>query len=159
MIGILLVACSAPAAPPAPVTPEPSRKTPPVVEPKADRAEATEVIKLMERCLHYAGEEPYDEQRAKQIAEGMEQSCGPALKRAPAVQAELAANPGSASALVDFIGYHGTVPGIEVDAALCARAALRYRGVMAKNGSVYAPYFGMVCAAEAEAVCGPTKCW
>lgn len=55
---------SAPA--PAPANPPPATGIP---------AEVTQLLARWETCWHFAGEEPYDAERAKQIADGIAKSC------------------------------------------------------------------------------------
>lgn len=72
LIAIVLVSCSRPSAPQSPdnqvaATPDAAVAGLP--------AEVTALVARWEECWHWAGEEPYDADRRKQIEEGVARSC------------------------------------------------------------------------------------
>jgi hypothetical protein len=61
----------------------------------------------VEMCLHWGGEEPYDEERARQLAEGSERDCSRAAHLAREALARFP-NDGHLNALaLVLVGYHG----------------------------------------------------
>lgn len=102
-------ACSKPAEPAAPPAP-PAEPTAPVSsaspalppadvsEPAAASAASTLPSDLQaaadnfEMCEHWAGEEPYDPERRKQIEDGVDDSCGPLKAALPALDAKYGAD-------------------------------------------------------------------
>lgn len=73
----VLVACGgAPSTTSTPVgSAAPAPTSPPPSPPAGIPAEVTKLVERWEICWHFAGEEPYDAERAKQIQDGVAKSC------------------------------------------------------------------------------------
>ena len=65
-------ACKEPVSPAVQTPPESTAS--PVASPSLP-AEVTAFVERWETCMHFAGEEPYDEERKKQIADAFAQHC------------------------------------------------------------------------------------
>jgi len=55
-----------------------------------------------ETCLHFSGEEPYDEARRRQINAAIEEHCGRLKREMPKLKARYAANPVIAARLAEI---------------------------------------------------------
>lgn len=53
----------------------------------------------VEACIHFAGEEPYDAERGKFLAEQIEQTCTPAKRDLPRLKAKYANDPAASAAI------------------------------------------------------------
>ena len=96
-----LAACNKPAEPAAaPAEPAPAT-VPNAAAPAAPTAEAASALPAdvaalqaqFETCEHFAGEEPYDADRKKQIEDAIEANCKPVKAATPAIKAKYADNP------------------------------------------------------------------
>lgn len=73
------------------------------------RGDLSEAVRA---CLHWGGEEPYDDARARQIEEGWKRDCAVAVRR---VDEALRSYPGDGyfdALAVVLVGYHGGPPSI-----------------------------------------------
>ena len=93
---LTLAACNQPASEPADA-PAPASAPPEAAAPAEDATPAApstlpaDVAALKEKydiCEHFAGEEPYDDARRKQIADAIEANCRPVKNALPAIKAK-----------------------------------------------------------------------
>ncbi len=100
---LTLAACSKPASEPATPT-EPAAAPAPAAEPAAPAAATPAAAPALpadmqaaaanfEMCEHWAGEEPYDADRKKQIEDGIAASCGPLKAALPGLKAKYGSDP------------------------------------------------------------------
>jgi hypothetical protein len=107
VVAVILTACSRPAEPAsastsaASTTPAAvSRSLPPADVSEPGAASAASILPAdlqaaadnFEMCEHWAGEEPYDDDRRRQIEDGVDDSCGPLKAALPALDAKYGAD-------------------------------------------------------------------
>lgn len=62
-------------------------------------AEVRALSDNVEACIHFAGEEPYDAERGKFLAEQIEQTCTPAKRELPRLKVKYARDPAASAAV------------------------------------------------------------
>jgi len=106
-------------------------------------------------CHHWGGEEPYDEERARQLKAGYERDCPVAFAEARAAFAALPDDPKVAAIIVDLEDYIGPYSFADQRVAgdartkerLCANAA-RFYGDPENRESRFTGYFEEFCPSE-----------
>jgi hypothetical protein len=90
---------------PAPAFGELAEDDPPEQQPRVARTRV-ELYRAVETCLHWGGEEPYDDVRARQIAEGWARDCAEAVRLAENALARYPDDGYVAACAVVLVGYH-----------------------------------------------------
>ena len=91
-------AAAAPSAVPAPAAPTADAAAAAVGLPADVEAQRRNA----ETCEHFAGEEPYDAERRRQIEQGLADSCGPLKAALPGLKAKHAGDPAVDAMLADW---------------------------------------------------------
>jgi hypothetical protein len=98
LAAVLLSASQESAADVAPMPCDASLQVCPVTDPKTGQprvypADVTRFQEDIETCIHFAGEEPYDADRRRQIEAAVRKHCDGANKRLPGLRKKYAADP------------------------------------------------------------------
>jgi len=92
-----------------------------------------ELHEAFEMCEHWGGEEPFDEERARDILEGLARDCAAAIEQAKQAMALFPADPAIAAIVVDLADYVGAAKAKQIvrdsqaKDRLCSLAATYYR--------------------------------
>lgn len=87
---------------------------------------APDLPDLVATCVHWAGEEPTDDERAQQIATGVRASCEPATAWIRSHPERSLQEPADAAAVVELLALEGDTLGVDRQAA-CVNALVHHR--------------------------------
>jgi hypothetical protein len=104
----------------------------------------------IEECLHWSGEDPYDEERARTIQEAANESCAQARSLTLKHLDELLKEPAGAFAVIQAAGHLGQTPPILPQdrlPAACALAKAERNRRLSQEPDAEFPYFDLMCSA------------
>ncbi|MEM6273916.1 MAG: hypothetical protein AAF735_01640 [Myxococcota bacterium] len=106
---------------------------------------------LMAACLHWPGEEPYDERRSQEIQNGIERDCPAAVSAARQVQDQLADDPEASLLAIRMAAHFGeqfdakSLLTPSNQAALCKGAQREIDKLKSSGEDDNFPYYDLVC--------------